>query len=79
MNHFHQMVHHLQDGIIRTKLKIAGIYESVMVERNHEGDDKDSLFKHKHRKIQQTPSYTSKAMAINNFKILIVAILTLGS
>jgi hypothetical protein len=42
----------------------------IMVERNHEGDDEDSLFKHKHYKIQQTPSHTSKVMAINNFKTL---------
>jgi hypothetical protein len=50
-----------------------------MVKKNHEGDDKDFLFEHKHHKIQQTPSHTSKVMAINSFKILIVATLALGS
>jgi hypothetical protein len=41
---------------------------SVMVEGNHEGDDEDYLIKHKHRKIQQTPSHISKVMVTNNLK-----------
>jgi hypothetical protein len=45
-----------------------GMQGSTMVERDYEGDDKDSLFKHKHRKIQQTPSHLSKVMGINNLK-----------
>jgi hypothetical protein len=43
----------------------------IMVERNHEGDDEDFLFEHKFCKIWQTPSHTSKVVAINNFKTLI--------
>ncbi len=39
-----------------------------MVEGDHEGDDEDSLFKHKHHKIQQTPSHISKVVAINNLE-----------
>jgi hypothetical protein len=35
-----------------------------MVEKDHEGDDKDS------HKIQQTPPHTSKTLAINNLKTL---------
>ncbi len=41
-----------------------------MVEGSHEGDDEDSLFKHKHRKIRQTTSHISKIMATNNLKTL---------
>jgi hypothetical protein len=41
-----------------------------MVAKVHEGDDKDSLLEHKHHKMQQTPSHTSKVMANNNFKTL---------
>ncbi len=41
-----------------------------MVERDHEGDDEDSLFEHKHRKIPQTPSHSSKVVAINNLETL---------
>ncbi len=41
-----------------------------MVEKHHEGDDKDSLFEHKHHKIRQTPSHTFKAMATNDLKTL---------
>jgi hypothetical protein len=41
-----------------------------MVARVHEGDDEDSLLKQKHHKMQQTPSHTSKVVAINNFKTL---------
>jgi hypothetical protein len=41
-----------------------------MVEGNHEGDDKDFLLEHKHRKIRQPPSHTSKAMATNNLETL---------
>ncbi len=28
----------------------------IMVEGNHEGDDEDSLFEHKHHKVRQPPS-----------------------
>ncbi len=42
-----------------------------MVERTHEGDDKEFLFEHKHRKNQQNFSHISKIMAINNLKTLI--------
>jgi hypothetical protein len=41
-----------------------------MVEVDHEGDDEDYLFKHKHHKIRQTPSHISKTMATNNFETL---------
>ncbi len=41
-----------------------------MFEGDHEGNDEDSLIKHKYHKIQQTPSCTSKVMATNNFKTL---------
>jgi len=44
---------------------------SVMVEGDHENNDEDSLFEHKHRKIQQTPSQTFKTMATNNLETLI--------
>jgi hypothetical protein len=37
-----------------------------MVEGDHEDDDENYLFKHKHCKIQQTPSHTFKVMATNN-------------
>ncbi len=33
-----------------------------MLEGDHEGDDKDSLFKHKLRKIQHIHSHTSKVI-----------------
>jgi hypothetical protein len=39
-----------------------------MVEGDHEGDDKDSLFKHKHCKIQQIPFHTSTIVATNNLE-----------
>jgi hypothetical protein len=42
-----------------------------MVEGDHESDDEDFLLKHKHRKIGQTFSHTSKTMAINNLETLI--------
>jgi hypothetical protein len=42
----------------------------AMVEKDHEGNDKDSLFKHKHCKIQQTPSHISKVVATNNLETL---------
>ncbi len=42
----------------------------VMVERDHEGDAKNSLLEHKHHKSQQTPSHTSKIVATNNFETL---------
>jgi hypothetical protein len=38
-----------------------------MVEGDHEGDDEDFLFEHKHCKIRKTPSHTFKAIATNNF------------
>jgi hypothetical protein len=41
-----------------------------MVERNHEGDDEDFLFKHKHRKILQVLSHTSKDVDTNNLETL---------
>jgi hypothetical protein len=41
-----------------------------MVEGDHESDDNDSLFEHKHRKIRKTLSHISKSLATNNFKIL---------
>jgi len=41
-----------------------------MFEGDHENNDADSLFEHKHHKIQETPSHTSKAMATNNLKTL---------
>jgi hypothetical protein len=44
---------------------------SIIVEANHEKDDKNSLFEHKLGKIQQTPSHISKVMAINNLETLI--------
>jgi len=43
----------------------------VMVEGNHERDDEDSLLEHKHCKIQQIPSHTSKVVTTNNFKTVI--------
>jgi hypothetical protein len=42
-----------------------------MVEKDHEGDDKDSLLEHKHHKIQQTPSHIFKIVATNNLETLI--------
>jgi hypothetical protein len=80
MNHLHQTVHHQQDGAIKIKrwkvcdesqwkLKTTWMHGSIMVERDHEGDDEDFLFKHKHHKIQQIPSHTFKVVAINNFEI----------
>jgi hypothetical protein len=42
-----------------------------MVERNHEGDDKDFLLKHKHCKIRQTPSHIATIVATNNLETLI--------
>jgi hypothetical protein len=43
----------------------------TMVEGNHEGDDEIFLFEHKHRKIRQNPSHTSKVVATNNIETLI--------
>ncbi len=40
------------------------------VERDHEGDNEDSLLEHNHHKIQQTPSHTSKIVATNNVETL---------
>ncbi len=45
-----------------------GMQGSIMVEGDHEGDDKDFLFEHKHHKMRQIPSHTSKVVAINNIK-----------
>jgi hypothetical protein len=41
-----------------------------LVERDYEGNDKDSLLEDKHHKIQQSPSHTSKIVATNNFETL---------
>jgi hypothetical protein len=38
----------------------------TMVEGDHEGDDEDYLLEHKHCKIWQSLSYTSKVVAIKN-------------
>jgi len=43
----------------------------TMVEGNHDGDDEDSLFEHKHLKIWQTFSHISKVVLTNNIEILI--------
>jgi hypothetical protein len=48
-----------------------GMHGLAMVERDHEGDDEDSIFEHKHRKIRQTVSHTSKALTTNNLETLI--------
>jgi hypothetical protein len=42
-----------------------------MVENVHEGDDKDSLHKHKHHVSPQIPSQTSKVVATNSQETLI--------
>jgi hypothetical protein len=42
----------------------------AMARRIHVGDDKDSLFMHKHHMIQQTLSHSSKVVASSNLKIL---------
>ncbi len=42
----------------------------VMVEGDREGDDEISLLEHKHRKIWQFFSYTSKVVTTNNFETL---------
>jgi len=38
---------------------------SAMVERDHEGDDEDFLLKHKHCKIRQILSHTSKPIVMD--------------
>jgi hypothetical protein len=43
----------------------------IIVEGDHEKDDKNYLLKHKLGKIQQTPRHISKVMAINNLETLI--------
>jgi len=48
-----------------------GMHGLTMVEGDHKGDDKDFLFEHKHRKIQQIPSHTLKVVATNNLETLI--------
>ncbi len=40
----------------------------VMVEKVHEGDDKDSLHEHKYHKNPQILSGTSKVVATNSHK-----------
>jgi hypothetical protein len=47
------------------------MHQSTMVEGEHEGDDNNFLFEHKHRKIQQTFSHILKVVATNNFEALI--------
>jgi hypothetical protein len=47
-----------------------GMLGSIMVEGDHEGGHIDFLFKHKHHKIQQMPSHTSKDVATNNLETL---------
>jgi hypothetical protein len=44
---------------------------SIMVEGDHEGDEEDYLFEHKHCKIREPLSHTSKAMTTNNLETLI--------
>jgi len=41
-----------------------------MVEGDHDGNDENSLLKHKHRKIRQILSHMFKTMATNNFETL---------
>jgi hypothetical protein len=41
-----------------------------MVEGDHEGNEEDFLFEHKHRKIQQTLSHIPKVIATNNLETL---------
>jgi hypothetical protein len=43
-----------------------------MARRIHVGDDKDSLFMHKHHMIQQTFSHSSKVVPITNLEILTI-------
>jgi hypothetical protein len=45
-----------------------GMQGLTMVEGDYEVDDEGSLLKHKHCKIQQTPSHFSKVVATNNLK-----------
>ncbi len=47
------------------KLKTIGMQGSAMVERDHEGDDEDFLLKHKHCKIRQILSHTSKPIVMD--------------
>jgi len=47
-----------------------GMPGSIMVEGDHEGGHIDFLFEHKHHKIQQMPSHTSKDVATNNLETL---------
>jgi hypothetical protein len=44
----------------------------AMARRIHVGDDKDSLFMHKHHMIQQTFSHSSKVVPITNLEILTI-------
>ncbi len=47
------------------------MHGSTIVEGDREGNEEDSLFEHKHHKIQQIPLHTSKAMAnANNLETL---------
>jgi len=41
----------------------------VVVGRAHVGNDKNYLFMDKHHMTQQTPSHTSKSVAISNIEI----------
>jgi len=50
------------------EIKTMGMQGLAMVEGDHEGDDKDFLLEHKHCKIRQILSHTSKTMATNNFE-----------
>jgi hypothetical protein len=43
-----------------------GMKGLAMVEGYYEGNDKDSLLKHTHLKIQQTLSHISKVVLTNN-------------
>jgi hypothetical protein len=42
----------------------------IMVEKVHEGDDEDSLQKHKHHMSPQIPSQTSKIAVTNSHETL---------
>jgi hypothetical protein len=52
------------------EIKDHGMHGLVMVERDHEGDDENSLLEHKHHKSQQTLLDTSKTVATNSFETL---------
>jgi hypothetical protein len=52
------------------EIETMGMHEFAMVEGYHEGDDKKIVLEHKHCKIRQILSHTSKTMATNNFETL---------